>query len=66
MKIIIPLGNWPMAIVEALDRADDEITLVVDDEDKRELVLRAAQRMGKRVTVEVVTHSDARQIEARP
>lgn len=56
-RVVIPSNNWHIAIAEAIRNANNQTVIVVDTEEKKELVLRAAHRLGKTVTVEIETNT---------
>lgn len=57
MEYVIPLGNWTRALADALEKAQAGDTIVVQDVNKQELALHAAERMQK-VGVAIVVRRD--------
>ncbi|MDO8492485.1 MAG: hypothetical protein Q7S34_02495 [bacterium] len=55
-RVVIPVVNWVVALADAVRNADDQTVIVVNTEEKKELALRAANRFGKTVIVEVETN----------
>ena len=45
MRHVIPLKNWHMELANAIDNANDGDTIVVHDEDMKQLALSAKSRM---------------------
>jgi len=52
-RVVIPSGNWTMALADAIENAGPDTVIVVNTDAKKELGLSAAERMGKEVTIEV-------------
>ena len=51
MKHEIPRSNWPTALAEAIENADDGDTIVCHNEDMAQLAERARQRMCPKKTL---------------
>ena len=53
-RVEIPASDWHIALADAVRKADDETIIVVSDIYQENLAHSAAERMGKRVKVEIV------------
>jgi hypothetical protein len=45
--------DWPTELAAALNKANDGDVILVQNETRRQLAERAAERMGKQVTIKV-------------
>lgn len=52
-ELVVQNEGWCFAIIDGIREADEETLIVVDSEDKKELVLLTAKHLGKKVKVEV-------------
>ncbi len=52
-RVEISQVNWTSSLADAVRESDAETTIIVHSDAQRELALRAAQRMGKTISVEV-------------
>ena len=57
-RIQIPTGQWPSALADAIEDAQPGDTIIVHNEDMRELAENAAKRMGKTILLEVEAPPD--------
>ena len=53
-RVEIPYANWHIALANAIKASDNETIIVVRSEAMKDLALRAADRMGKEISLEIV------------
>ncbi|MCK9351444.1 MAG: hypothetical protein WCT49_02370 [Candidatus Paceibacterota bacterium] len=53
-RVQVPANNWGVELAKIIKTADDDTVIVVKSDAQKELALRAANRLGCNITVEVV------------